>query len=503
MIDDLRTTLARHAGEVVPVADPFGRLLVRRRRHRRTVTIGMAVAAAATLAPVGVLAANGWRGRRQDLPTLSPLVHALLDSPVRGSLADDAAFLAALRHRVAAGDPVQETPAGQSEVPGTTDPTDLSGQDDPTGGRGSFDPATLVVLFAGDITGNQRVALVAIPQRQVVELWGGPAGTPVDGLSYRTQCGLDPVLNVDNLEFEDSEQDPVVVVGANLILAPAGAQVYYSEAARYLADGTVARDWSLTPRDYLVRNLTDIRRRHRVRVNYDGVVLYQAQVSTMGTLAESEVIGPVDPTPRVGVPQPELTRRAAESLAAAGDLDVATTVFQVLWSSTLPSLAEHEKDMPVVAVFGRTPDGGGLYGIVADAPWQFALAAPGGHGFVDVVTAPAGFGVLGDPARSMIATRLFPRSLFEAVRPQSGNIGWLTDGIQIVAPPNAVRAEIVGGSSTISAALQDGVGMLTVPADVDATVRAYDPAGQLVASSHFADVRYTARDSFEPTIYGW
>ncbi len=484
MIDDLRSTLARHADEVVPLADPVGRLLVRRRRHRRTVTIGMAVAAVGALVPVGVLAADGWRVHNRHLPLL---VQALLNSPIRGSLGNDTPFLTALRQRVASAGPVHRTPAaGASSPTGPVEPTGQSGQDGP------IDPATVVVLFAGEITSNQRIAVVAFPKRRKAQLWVGPAGSPARNLNYRNECDLDPVLHLDVAEYPVND-GPAGWVGATLVLAPARTQLSYSGNPRYLADGTVTREWSRTPLDYLVRNLTEIRRRDRVRVEKDGVVLYEARMSNDG-VSEESVRGTVNPTPRVGRPQPEMTRNAAVMLAGQADLDGATTVYQVLWTSTIPGAGSGNSDVLFMAIFGRTPDGGGVYGVYLHSLSTDHADLPGGPGHQFVIGfGQDALGVLGDPARSLIAVRL----------PVS-QPNWPSDRLYVIAPPAAVRAEIVSvGGSVASGPLQDGVGYFSVPVGLQVTIRAYDAAGQQVATREFADSEAGDEDRLQPTFRGW
>jgi hypothetical protein len=130
-----------------------------------------------------------------------------------------------------------------------------------------------------------------------------------------------------------------------------------------------------------------------------------------------------------------------------------------------------------------TPDGGGPY-------LTFAFDThkpPNGRNH------PTGAGVLGDPAAALIAMRL-PH--WTAQTP---------DDLQLIAPPTAVRAEVVRDGVTVAtAALTNGVGRLHLALPAEVTVRAFDASGAQVASTAFSDDIEQRRQAMgEPEIKGW
>ncbi len=103
---DLIEGLARLAGPVVPGEDPYGRLMRRHRRSRRAAVAGWSTGAvvavvAALLGPIGIQAAappvlggpSGSAPVEDHGEPLTPWLRRLIESPVRGGLAADSAFV--------------------------------------------------------------------------------------------------------------------------------------------------------------------------------------------------------------------------------------------------------------------------------------------------------------------------------------------------------------------------------------------------------------------------
>jgi hypothetical protein len=138
----------------------------------------------------------------------------------------------------------------------------------------------------------------------------------------------------------------------------------------------------------------------------------------------------------------------------------------------------------IATVMALTPDGGGPYLTVAtDASPQ-----PNSR------THPTAQGVLGDPEHALLAMRMphFTRDAPET--------------LQIVAPPAAVRVNIVrGGQVLATAPLVNGVGKLELAMPLEATVRVIDAQGAVVAERLFADVTSfgSGGGGYEPEVRGW
>jgi hypothetical protein len=465
MIDELRTTLALRADLVTPAPDPYGRLLylrARRRRRRTGVVAGLLALA---------LVVSGWWVTRDvspppDLarPVLDgdppALVAALLDSPTRGSLANDTGFVDAIRQRAA-----QEG----GHATGVGGPRLLPA-----------DPARVRVLFAGDVPGAKRIAIVAgVTASSALTEYVSPEGMPVSALTALTSDTVHPVVTMDWGSAPDSEY--------TLVLAPAGTRLAFSADPHYLADGTIRRTWTDLAGDYLIRANNDQPPGARVRCTLNGTVLYESMLPSIKPPG-----GPatVDPAPLYGrgKPEPLAARAAATLLAQATGLRPPQATFEVLWSDDVPMPGlQGSKPAMVATVMAVTADGGGPYVTLALDP-----AAPD----ASMRSHPTGNGVLGDHAHGLIAMRL---PFYSGTAP--------SEALEIIGPQAAVRAEVVRGTAVVaSTALQSGVGQLTLfklETGTEVTVRVFDGAGRVLTQRPFAEQEENVGIVFEPSQHAW
>ena len=383
----------------------------------------------------------------------SPLITELIDSPTRGSLGGDAAYLAALRKAVA-GDR-------------------LGGFLGMGGDRLPADAADVRVLFAGDVPGRRRVAIVAAASgRPMTATFEGAAGAAAGRLNPARWGDLDaPVY----LEMGD---------GYVVLIGPASYTVEVSARPRYTAGGTVERTWVPDPSGAVVRASASMPPGLRVRLSRDGTVLYEANLPGAGRSVSVKV----DPQPLYGrgIPLPDTARLVADALAHSSGLTDADARYVVLWSDG------YTVDDPdgggsgtggIATVMAITPDGGGPY-----LTYAFDTnKPPTGRNH------PTGAGVLGDPARGLIAMRL-PHWTAQP-----------TDALQVIAPPAAVRVEVLRNGVTVATApLDRGVGRLDLAAPAEVTVRALDASGATVAETAFTDdVDQRRSATGEPEIHNW
>ena len=455
MIDQLRGSLAQHAVEVEPLADPYGRLLVRRRKHRRNLSAGLAALVVLLLLPASLLVTRGFGHPNETGGRTAELTQALLDSPTRGSLAGDTALLAAVKQRVIAG------------IGGAFGPT--PGADLPTS------PSQLRVLFAGDIVGF-RMVVVGAPGATEVQLWTGPAGAAADALQLEDQEELTPVLRLNA-----RDKSVATFVSTALLLAPAGSTIEYSDNPRFLSDGSVQRTWQAMPDDYLVVDGRKLTQGSRVRVHYGGELLLEGHFGLVITAVGGTGINlPIDRVPGRTSPLAAYAETQTEQWLAAGTAPPGSRLL-VLWSAQIPMAGVGTVVIATVSL--RTPDGGGPY-----ITWCFD---PDGN----YRNHPTGQGVLGDPETSLIAMRL-----------PSYTAGGPTDTLQIIAPTGAVRVEVLrGGELVTGGPLQLGVGSVELPQTGagSVTVRAYSETGAMLAQHSFVDDESSQQFSYERDIVGW
>ncbi|MEU0553248.1 hypothetical protein [Dactylosporangium sp. NPDC006015] len=424
--------------------------VVRRRRRVRKTAVAMVTMVAVLVGVVAFVLPSGGPGRPEGGPGRldgepSSKVLPLLEAPTRGSLKDDAAFLDALLDRVV---------------------------DNPSAFGLPGDRARLRVLFAGDLPGNRRVALVA-----------GVTAAP--RMVHLTAPGKAAAKKLELTGWSDVE-DPVVREewrndknqGYALLFGPADYEVSVSEAPRYMDDGTIQRTWEPEPAGYIVRDTSTLPRGLRVRMSRGDVVFYEAAVASPGT-ARAERI---DPSPLYGrgKPAPRAAQVAADALAYSTGLVGPGIQYVVLWSN---DFAVPDGVGQIATVMAVTEQGGGPYITIATD----TSPEPNGRNH------PTGAGVAGDPEHTVIAMRM-PH--FDDTAP---------DTLQIVAPPQAVRVDLLKGEEVLATVpLSNGLGRVELPGPLQLTVRALDAQGKVVAQRAFADLTGNQPSGgYEPEVHGW
>ena len=211
----LRDALTAEADALGVPQDPWPGFTRRERAHRRRRRVRAGVAAVALAAAVGV------QSGLVPLPGWAPGIAvagretALVNSPLRGSLAGDAAFLAGLRRAF----------------------TDV---EDPDELWRITDRRRIRFLYAGDV-GDRRLALALVPLRfgfltDEALIW------------YEGAAGADPATMVESGRSDAGEtvmtyaQTDADRPGILVVVAPAGSTVGVSRGFRYTADGRVAHD---------------------------------------------------------------------------------------------------------------------------------------------------------------------------------------------------------------------------------------------------------------------
>jgi hypothetical protein len=272
--NELKTGFTRLTDPIVPVPDPYGRLLRRARRHRvtawaSTLAAGVIVALTASLvasAPAAPHPGPSIDPRLNKGAVITPWVQRLLDSPIRGNLAGDTAFVDALTGRL--------------------NPTDIDA---------SPELSDVTVLFAGDIpAAGYRAVLVAFTSatRQTGLWMVGGLGAGADQFLHaaRRASAAGPTVVPDVMPADlspfsataDSEPDAghYLTIG----VAPAGCQVATS------TDGhtwTGTGDWAFSTDEVLPT------KQPLARVTCDGVRRYEG-VLLIGATMNIRITGVTD-----------------------------------------------------------------------------------------------------------------------------------------------------------------------------------------------------------------
>lgn len=188
-----------------PAPDLLPRAFARRRARRRRLAVGTAVVAACAAVVVAVVPAVTGAGPSPSMGVAAPGDPELLQAPSRGSLADDAAFLAAI------ADAPWEHAA----------------------------PERRHVAFAGDVPGGRWALVLGERQGAVVGQWfTGPAGAAVDQL---LPDNYGPAVS-DGSTF--TRVEPTSPAATFVVVAPPGQTVEISPRAVVAADGTVTRSYT-------------------------------------------------------------------------------------------------------------------------------------------------------------------------------------------------------------------------------------------------------------------
>ncbi|MBV1848754.1 hypothetical protein [Catellatospora tritici] len=444
----LKAGLARLAAPVVPAEDPYGRLMRRRRRSQRNRLAGFGSALVAALVAVllSPLAQPGAAPSPNPTPSggenpgphveareITPWVRRLIESPVRGSLAGDTAYLAELTAKVAEHDTYN-----------------MKGQDK--------------VLFVGDV-GKQRIAIVARynDHEQYSLTMIGPRGIGAAELAKQRReepdgtatigIWLTPFFVATVLDYNHLDMPY-----ASVALAPAGCRIASADPAA----ATV--EWLDEPTgDYLVSTQA-----HRVhRVTCDGQVRYQG----VGD-------GPGMTTPR-RFTQAELD---AAAHGVRGDGDPAKTAETVQEADLHDAVAP-----PKLLYLGRMPGAPaddpvlGIVQVQARDGWRVSVNEDGKNASIRSQK------VLGSQD-AIIAVEYwrYPGEFDLEATPRGGGGQVLgADGrMFVLAPPTAVTVQVLRADDTVlrSAPLVGGAGSLDYKVGQTLRLRAVDASGHEVAS---------------------
>ncbi|SBT45342.1 hypothetical protein [Micromonospora auratinigra] len=481
-VDELRAGLARIADTVVPDPDPYTLVLrhARRRRRHRLAGLLAAVAAvlAAALAGPAALTAAGLRQPvdHSDLghghPIESPWSLRLLDSPPRGNLAGDAAFLSEVRRLF---DRRRAEVMIAPDLPGVT------------------------VLFADESTGAREVVVAyrSATSAALVTRTGPPGASPAQLLGGDGAANLpaDPFF-VDSVAAGGAAETRRQLL---LGLAPAGCRISLGRTA-YPGDVGLRRTWQAVPTDGYA--FVDVDTPGWWRVECDGQVRQAGPVSFGPDLTGAGTLDATWPRDQRPKPTPEppnttVTRQAAlayRSLTAqAGLVDPAPPVIR--WS-------------------GRLDDAGGpavLLGAQGKGPLLLEVGETGAGPILARATSrdpdPADpGGDLGPLPPPLVATGYPPAYDLLAVRvpARDGNRAVLTDRLLVVPRPGVTRIEAVaGGKVRASAAVTDGAALLDLPVGADVTLRGRDAAGTVRCSGPLREPATGDRVFNEPLVRDW
>ncbi|GIG10945.1 hypothetical protein [Catellatospora coxensis] len=447
MIDELRATLDRHADDVRPRPEPYARVVrLRRRRRQQRVTVLAVVFVLLVTTPTIWLLTPPGDGPHQPAASVPAALLPLLRSPTRGSLAGDAAFLEVMRRRTAAEvGSVRGNPGDGPYMP--------------------TDPDRIKVLFAGDI-GSRRYVLTA-----GMDGWPLKAaflGDPGEGPEELYQTGSGSLEAAEETSFGTG--DGVHPEESFLLLGPVGA-VYEEGQAQWSSTG-VTRTWHPVevPDGYYA--VVEVTRSQRLRVRLGDTVLREVQTYP----ADPGAAVGLDPKPYGGrgTAFPDVAEQVGSSLLRLTQLAGTGATLRVLWSSQVPAPGAAGATGRAATVQVVTTDGGGPYftGIAdADGNWR-------DH--------PTGSGFAAGPEQALIVMRLPSYAAEDNQR------------LQIIAPPAAVRAELVRDGQVEEVPLTKGAGWWTEAGKVTATVRAYDAAGNLLATAEFTDLLPPQCDRLNP-----
>ncbi|SCG40533.1 hypothetical protein GA0070609_0895 [Micromonospora echinaurantiaca] len=476
-VDELRAGLARIAETVVPDEDPYDRLMrhARRRRRRRFAGLWAAAAAvlAAALAGPAALTAAGLDGRPDDgtpalhgFPVDSEWTWRLINSPTRGSLAGDRAFLSELTRR--------------------------AGRD---GDRlfMSAELSTVKVLWADDTAGFRSVVLAyhSDTHAGLVTLEAEVGASPRDLVRGDSQANLEPAAFTVLETNHGTEQNWL------LGLAPSGCTVSYARSAQLWSG--VQRRWQTAPGgDHML--VEPALARGWWRVECDGQLRQAGPIAIQHDTVETRWAGKDDP--RDGRPNPAptadwRTARGADTayrkLVDGSGLVGGVMPPEVRWVGRLDSrdavLVGPPGDGPLVLQLGSGEGG------------RLALSGPG-EARPDI-SRIEGFG----PDRTpLVATGTGVAYDLAAVRvpaPVNGHAA-LTDRLLVVPRREAVRVEAVAdGQVGATAEVRGGAALLTLPLGAQVTLRAVDGDGKVVGSGTLREPANGERIFNESLVWNW
>ncbi|MFI5484706.1 hypothetical protein ACIBXA_08810 [Micromonospora echinaurantiaca] len=475
-VDELRTGLARIAATVVPDEDAYGRLMrhARRRRRRRLAGLWATAAAvlAAALAGPAAFSAAGLDGRPDDgsrvlpgFPVDSEWTWRLINSPTRGSLAGDRAFLSELTRRA-----------------------------DRDGDRlfMSAELSTVNVLWADDTAGFRTVVLAyhSDTHAALATLEAEVGASPRDLLRGNSRANLEPAAFTVLETSYGTEQNWL------LGLAPSGCTVSHARSAQLWSG--VQRRWQTAPGgDHLL--VEPVLARGWWRVECDGQLRQAGPIAIQHGTVETRWAGKDDPLDGRPNPSPTADWRAARGadtayrrLVDGSGLVGGVIPPEVRWVGRLDSrdavLVGPPGDGPLVLQLGSGEHG------------RLALAGPG-------ETRPDDPRIGGlDPDLALVATGTSVAYDLAAVRVPALVDGHaaLTDRLLVVPRPQAVRVEAVAdGQVRATAEVRAGAALLTLPLGAQVTLRAVDGDGKVVGSGTLREPANGERLFNESLVWNW
>lgn len=417
--DDIRAAIRGLGEGVDPSPGMYEGIRQRHVRSRRRRVATLAVAAVMVGGGGTAVAADGLGVLKPALTSTSAGGGAEIRAKIpdygatRGSLAGDAAFLAALPEQT------------RKSLGGSGDAYE-------DGVAKSFDLAGAQVLFAGDVPGERRALVVSTVETRVglrpVYAWlAGEAGASVTTLSI-SMNGVGDARHYLPEVFSWSQ--PLSETRHNLVVvAPRGARIELSRRPIYTADGNVERRWERLPTQDGVAT-----------VDLPGVKVagLSLRVTVAGTV---KYLGRPGGRTSYGNPAISKTQLATVVAGARGTVDAAlagqaignlrgemgllpTDVvdLKVVWGGPVDGAKS-------VVVTGRDKVGGGTV----------ALAVEDGRASTMYAARPAG--------------KPYP-------------LAWLgqdREHVAVVGPAGATKATVRGAGWTRDVILEDGVGVVKVP----------------------------------------
>jgi hypothetical protein len=489
--EELRAAFALLADPVVPEPDPYGRLLARARRARwhRWSGWGSAMVAAIVAVLLGTLALQGSGAPHPTPPprslinggwNITPWIRRLLETPPRGALAKDPAFVAALTTRL--------DPHVVGLPPNLDQRTVLFGAD-----AGGY--RAVLVVFHSD-TRQSAVWLVADAGTDpaVMAEAANPASTTSNGHTIVLPEGLNPYTTVA-VSDPDGRR---LAVG----LAPAGCRIATLDADHPVWKDAATGDYIVRTDSLAVDNSTS------VRVTCDSTVYLQAPMAdgqSAASLAERLPSPPAEVDAalvgvRGTVPPREQVDTALNirhwSSTPLRDCRVlfAERAPGKVASSPIPN-GDVQKP-PLLVLACTTAHGNTLLAAIpmlADSRYDFA-------GYLAAVSRTR----YTDPDAILSVRTFVVRQTETGTGTGPGNMHEVAtlpaDRVLVLAPRNATRLQILqGGRVTGSVPLTDGIGSITVPAGNTVAVRALDRSGAVVGSGT-APTGEDIPEETEPTV---
>lgn len=455
--DELRAGFSRLAERVVPMEDPHGRLMVRRRkrfRHRfaSLATVAAAVLAGGLAAPAALFnTASGPNGDGSSIevdravpPVASEYLTRLVKAPVRGNLSGETAMVEDARVLFTSEKGVMPYAAMEATE------------------------ANLVFLNRTD--GMLQLVVIYVDQRG--QTFALTRGSTKEGASVKDLASDNPAQYPVSSPFlvapvYDEDTGTSSVVG----LSPPGCAVESSAEAELRSDGTWNRTYRPEPTgDYVIRSARPVNELWRVRcdgqvrevrpaddmidsvgVDENATIMYERVVKFGGNRAGNGIVLWQGEVPGY---KTSVTLVASQSLP--GPALLAVGPFMKSWLATEPTTKDSWSDPGEISMVSLGVAGSGLTAVRLPHSW-------GGHPM-------------------------------------------LTDRVLVHTKSNSVRVEAVDGGRNLvaSASLdKDRIAVLTFGPGVAQEIRAVGPTGVAQATMRFAEPVKGARVLGDQLFRAW